>query len=196
MADNISSQFSPGPIHHFVIFRNQSTPFYLGTAVLAPEPENEKFKIPIMNDLGGRSVPFQLIQDGETWYVVSTMNRFNLPLARDIRALESGGAGLGQESGFARGTFSIGISDFMLILLNGYATTPAAGTVPDRLNVGRQWFSCNLRKYKESTVGTRALEVAMIIECQNVFIPSTRGFKNYTESAADISWASLMALVT
>lgn len=189
--------FTPGPIHHFALFVGESTPYYLGTAILAPENEAEKFKIPVMNDLSGRSVPFQLVQDGEIWYVMTSMNRFNQAVIDRIMALESGGAALGQESGLARGTLTIGVSDWSLILLNGYATTPAASnTNPELLPVGRQWFSCNVRKYKESTVGTRTKEVAMSIECQNMFIPSTRGFKSYTQSSALINYSQLLALAT
>lgn len=195
-----AAQFTPGPIYHFAILRSApTTPRYLGTCVLAPEPEGEKFKLPVMNDLAGRSVPFQLVQDGEMWYVTTTLNRFDLPLLRDIRALESGGAGLGSESGSARGTLSIGVTDWSLILLNGYATTVAAGlptaTAAANLEVGKQWFTTNIRKYKESTVGTRVKEVAMAVECQNIFIPATRGFRCYTESASEINFAQLMALV-
>lgn len=190
-------QFTPGPIHHFAILRTAPTTVrYLGTAVLAPEPEGEKFKLPVMNDLAGRSVPFQLIQDGESWMVMTTLNRFDAALLRDIRALESGGAGLGQESGLARGTLNIGVSDWSLILLNGYASTAAAGTNPADLEVGKQWFTCNIRKYKESTVGTRVKEVAMIIDCQNLYIPSTRGFKCYAEGGVTISLAELAALLS
>lgn len=194
--------FTPGPIFHYVRFRNASTFHFLGTAVTAPEQDGEKFKIPVMNDLGGRSVPFQLIQDGEIWNVTTTLNRFDIQIARDIRALESGfpaggaagppAGALGAETNLARGTLNIGVSDFELFLVNGYAGTTSAGTgvgagsaIAD-LNRVRAFASCNLRKYKESTVGTRVLEVAMAIECQNMFTPTGAlpfGFVLYQDGA-------------
>lgn len=178
-------QFTPGPIQIYLAPRSAGDTFtYAGTCVTAPEPEGEKFKLPIMNDLSGRSVPFQLVQDGEMWNLAMTLNRFDIALWRTIRALESGGAALGSESGDARGTMVLGISDFQMVLINTYAGTPAGGPggAGAALNSGRGWFSCNLRKYKESTVGTRVLEIAVAIEMQNLFDPATRGFHLYTES--------------
>lgn len=189
---------TPGPIHHFAAFRGQSQPVYLGTSVLAPEPEGEKFKIPVMNDMGGRSVPFQLVQDGETWMVYTTLNRVDLDVVRTIRALEGAGAAVGTENPTARGRLVLGVSDWSLILLNEYA---AKGNViaaaNPQLNVGRQWFTCNLRKYKESTVGTRVLEVSMAVECQNVYVPALGGggFRCYAEDNATLAPAALLALV-
>lgn len=186
---------TPGPITAFAALRdtagNLSAGFYLGTCVTAPEPEGEKFKIPVMNDLGGRSVPFQLVKDGETWLIPLTMNRFDYTLCQQIRALDGGGAPVGSETGLARGTLVIGISDFVLCLVNQYAGTPSAGTFVGGLGnsdliVSRTFATCNLRKYKESTVGTRVLEVAMMIEAQNVFDQTTRGFTLLTEGAPAI----------
>lgn len=199
---------TPGAIHHFVAFRNGagniSAGYYLGTAVAAPEQDNEKFKIPVMNDLGGRSVPFQLVQDGEKWLVTTTMNRFDLGLCRSIRALEDGtnpvpapidtpstapGAVPGTESALARGTLVLGITDFVLVLVNSYAGTASAGqfvggiSASDLAN-GRTFYSANLRTYKESTVGTRVLEVAMAIECLPLFDQQTRRFATYAEGVA------------
>jgi hypothetical protein len=186
-------QRTPGPIYLFAKFRNLSTAYYLGTCITAPEPENEKFKIEVMNDISGRSVPFQLVQDGEKFFILATMNRFNLDVVANIRALESGVAtpntgvnsGLGSETAYARGTLNIGVSDFQLITLNAYYGTTSAGVfvggVSD-LPAGRMYYSCNLRKYKESTVGTRVLDVSMAIECQNVYDPTTRTSSLYTEN--------------
>lgn len=192
--------YTPGSLQLFVQFRGQGSPQYLGTCVTAPEQEREAFKIEVMNDLSGRSVPFQLVQDGEKWLVMATMNRFSLALLQQIRALESGGAALGSESGLARGTLVIGISDFQLVVVNTYAGTPAQGatgtpgTLALDLNNSRGFATCNVRKYKESTVGTRVLEVAMAIECLSVFNPATRGFTTYTEGGAGAS--PLLSLVT
>jgi len=175
--------FTPGPLY---LFAEQigGAITYLGTCVTAPDQEGEKFKIPIMNDLGGRSVPFQLVKDGEVWMVNLTMNRFNMGLILELLALDSDYDGdvpilAGQETNIARGTLVIGLSDWGLTIINGYAGTPAAGTTPANLLGGRRFMSANIRKYKESTEGTRVLEVAMSIECQNVFNQETFGFANY-----------------
>ena len=192
--------FTPGPLHHFVSFPQGSSigigPFYLGTCVLAPKPSAEKFKIPVLNDLGGRSVPFQLVKDGEEWMVMSTLNRFDLNVARAIRAIDGGGAAVGSESGYARGTLVIGVSDFQLCILNGYAGNVAAGGAAAQgiLNAGRTFLSATTVKYEESTEGTRVLELAFAFKCENVFNPVTRGFSCYTEVIPNA--AALAALIT
>ncbi len=213
-------QRTPGPIPLFVLFRGASTANYLGTCITAPESEDEKFKIEVMNDLSGRSTPFQLVQDGEKWMVYATMNRFDMKVIEKIRALESGGGdgagalnligntiagpttltpGLGSESATARGTLVIGVSDFQLIALNSYYGTPSAGLfvggVSD-LPYGRMYYSCNMRKYKESTVGSRVLDVAMAFECQNVYNQATRGFNLYTEDPSKFPSGASLSNVT
>lgn len=186
--------YTPGPIHHFVQFRGAAQPVYLGTAVAAPKQANEKFKLEVFNDLSGRSVPFQLIQDGEKWMVTTVLNRFNLQVLRAIRALESGGAGLGFESATARGTLVLGVSDFSLILVNQYAGTAAqgyqatAGTQVLDLNNSRAFATSNLRTYEENTAGTRVLEVGLAVECLSLFAPAnTLGFVTYSEGPAAVS---------
>ena len=183
-------QFTPGPIDHFVRFRGQGTFIYLGTAVLAPNQEAEDFKIPILNDLGGRSVPFQLVQDGEQWLLMTTLNRFDMAVLNTMRALPGAGPGqgavLGEETGRARGTLVIGVSDFEMVLVNSYAGTPSAGVNASQLNAGRGFASCSILKYRESTEGTRVLEASLAIQCNNVFNPTTRGFTLYTQTVGNL----------
>lgn len=177
------AQRTPGPIHLFCRFRGTTTGLYMGTAVQAPEPEHEKKRIPVFNDIGGRSVPFQIVQDGEDAIVMATLNRFNYLLLQSLRALDSGtppgglagNALAGSEIARARGTFKIGYSDWELILINEYAGTPSAGTngAATDLPAGRIYFSADLQKYKESTVGTRVLEVGLAIKCENIARPGT-----------------------
>lgn len=181
--------FTPGPINIFVRFRAspgvyESSTHYLGTCIQAPEPEADYFNLPVYNDLAGRSVPFQIVQDGEKHTIILIMNRFDLLVARRIRNLKSGGPlPVGTESGLARGTLVIGLQDFELNLVNSYAGTPAAGTTPADLPPGRRYYSANLLKYKESTIGSRVLEVALAVECLPVFNPKTRGFHTYEETS-------------
>lgn len=177
--------FTPGPIDHYVQIAGQSSPLYLGTAVLAPDQEAEDFKIPVLNDLGGRSVPFQLVQDGEQWIVSTTLNRFDMQVMNLIRGLPSRGPGeginLGTETGRARGTLVIGVNDFQLILVNTYAGTPSSGAGAGDLPRARGFYSATILKYGESTKGTRVLEASLIIQCNNVFNPQTRGFSLYAQ---------------
>lgn len=201
---------TPGPIHTFVRFRNNSTAFYLGTCVAAPEPEIENHDIPIMNDSGGRSVAFQVIQDGSDALFPTVMNRFDYALLQSVRALRSGPAksvlgnggiagdgSVGQEVSGARGTLILGLGDVQIIQVNEYAGSNSQGVfagTPD-LIPARIFSSARIVKYKESTVGTRVLEVAILWKFENVYDPSTLSFSGgagltlkglYSEAAANI----------
>jgi len=173
---------TPGAIHLFARSRLISVARHIGTCVTAPEPEHEKFRIPVMNDLGGRSVPFQTIYDGETALVIATMNRFNYELIQQMRALDSNA--LGTDMPGTRGTLTLGIRDWQLLLIYEYAGTLSAGSFngPSDLPLGRLYASSTIRKYKESTVGTRVQEVTLAIECNNIFsLNGTGQFALYTE---------------
>jgi hypothetical protein len=185
--------YTPGPRHLFIRFRTENLPRYLGTCVLAPEPEHEKFKLPVMNDIAGRSVPFQLVDDGESAQCVAVLNRFDLVNCRLWNAVESGGAALGSQSGIARGTLVIGSKDVEFTIVNGFAGNGVAVTGGPDLLGGRLYYSANLRKYKESTAGSRVLEVAFAIDMQGIYNRTTRGFQLYTEV---INSAAFLALLT
>ncbi len=203
-----NGQFTPGPIYHFVRFEDvdATTGYFLGTSVTAPRADLEKFEIPVMNDLSGRSVRFQSVQDGSEWKVSTTLNRFDLNLVRSLRFLGSGvpvttpltgpplGTAigtLGTETGYARGTLVLGVSDFELVLVNSYAGTPASG-LPNTASLdmasARSYYGCSLMGYSESTEGTRVLEVALAIQSRNLFHnvaePENRGFFLYSEGTA------------
>lgn len=179
---------TPGAIHFFSRIRLQTIANYMGTCVLAPEPEHTKFRIPIQNDMGGRSVPFQTVYDGETAVVAATMNRFNGVLIQSLRALD--GNALGTDMPRTRGTLTLGIKDFQLLLIYEYAGTPAAGSFAGASDLpgGRLYSSATIQKYKESTVGTRVQEIGIVFECNNILaLPISTGagqFGLFTENAA------------
>lgn len=213
-----------GPIHLFVRFRSSiypqqsvagsgTGPFYLGTCVAAPEPEHTLSEIPILNDISGRNEPLQIVKDGENAVVMATMNRFDWLLLQSIRALASsntpnaaplaGNLAAGSEAGFTRGTFVIGVTDFQLIVWWEYAgVAGAAGTATDQLPI-RQYNSVTMPKYKESTVGTRVLEVACAFKCNSVYNFTTINFAGgsgntagglYTENPARLGGVTTTAL--
>jgi hypothetical protein len=187
----MSNLFTPGPILIYARFRDANGNFeikaqYLGTCILAPEPKHEYPKLEVFNDLGGRSVPFQLVHDGEQALIVLALNVFDINVVRRIRNHHSGMAPLGKETGYARGTIVVGYRDFQLILVNSYFGTVAAGTDPVNLNRGRLYYSCSCVQYEEQTQGTRVLEAYLGIQAIPWFNRETRGFQLYTEENSDI----------
>jgi hypothetical protein len=190
-----NAQFTPGPILHYVAFPqiqgSSGYAYYLGTHVTAPHSRAEYPEIPVYNDLGGRSVRFQSIADGEEWKLSTTLNRFDYQVVRLIRYLKSGVAitgafptpantfspvALGTHNFASRGTLVMGLQDFNLILVNSYATTAAAGlplaTALLDLNTARGFASCSMTAYEETTESTRVLEVSMAMEARGIFNPT------------------------
>lgn len=177
---------TPGPVHLFSRFRGASAVYYLGTCVAAPEPEHTKSRIPIMNDLAGRNEPFQIVKDGENAVIMATMNRFDWLLLQTIRGLDSintppatplaGNTAAGWEFADTRGTLVIGRTDFQLLLWWEYnSVAGVSGTANDAAPV-RMYSSVELVKYKESTVGTRVLEVACAFRATSVYSVPNFGF--------------------
>ncbi len=205
--------FTKGPILHFVVIpqANQTNAYFLGTHVSSPRERQEAHEIPVFNDLGGRSVRIQSINDGEEWKVFTTLNRFDMNIVRALRYLKSGitfsggqfpvnpasfpltglNPPLGTQNGLARGTLVIGAQDFKLILVNSYAGTLAAGLpIAAALDMAsaRGYASCSITGYEEEQEENRVTEIAMAIECRNVFIPSTtiiaaQSFQTYFEGS-------------
>lgn len=179
------ANFRPtGAIEHYVKFRHGTTR-YLGTATLAPEIEVRPAWIDIKNDLGGRTVPMDKVRDREQHVISTTLNRFDWDTYKALQGLGVGSspAAVG-ETDLTHGTLTFGSSDFELALV--YRLFGTSGTPADTPQ-GRRYYSCVLLGARESTVGTRIMEVALVVEANQLFIPATRLFSFYSEVAADVT---------
>lgn len=209
--------FTKGPILHYVVIpqHNTSIAYFLGTDVSSPKERQEQYELPVMNDLGGRSVRFQSVNDGEEWKVYTTLNRFDMNVIRALRYLKSGvsfnvaGGGfpnplafaptnppLGTQNNLARGSLVIGAQDFQLILINSYAGTLAAGlpvAAAADLATARAWYTCSIAAYEEEQEATRVTEVSMVIECRNAFNPVNRYFGAYSEGTPTLTFVPPLA---
>ncbi len=175
----------PGAIEHYCVFNNGS-PVYLGTAVLAPDVEQEKGFDPVMNDLGGRIFPFQNVYDGEEDTVLTTLNRFDYTVYKLMRATVNVTGSLGTDGPVDRGTLVFGTQRaFGLVLVYSYAGSASAPSQPD-MPAGRFYPCCTLEKNRESTAGARVMEIALAIKAHNLFNPSTRSFTLYTETLPSV----------
>lgn len=178
---------TPGPIELFVKFRDGRT-LYLGTCAQSPEVEVRPAYIDIKNDLGGRSVPITKIYDGEQHLIYLTAtNRFDWRAYKLMkRDAVSGdvGPGVSLDGALNRGSIAIGTYDFELVLRYAFGGTAVAST---EMPYGRRYYSCVLVAAKESTVGTRLMEVSMAIEANGLFRPDSRSFLLYSELADDVT---------
>lgn len=152
---------------------------YLGTAVSAPEFEIKPAYINIMNDLGGRSVPFQKVKDGEQWIVTSTLNRFDYSNYNQLKVNTTQTANIAAGESIVRGRLYLASDDYMALFIFNYKNTVAdIGNMP----AGRMFYSMTPLAFRESTVGTRVNEVTIVMEMNAVFDVVTRSFPLYTEN--------------
>lgn len=175
--------YTPGAIEHFVRFRNGSVS-YLGTAMVAPEVEARPAFLNVMNDLGGRSVPVDLVADRTQHLITTTLNRFDWATYKAMELSTLGAAGATKDENiFTHGTLTIGAADFELIWVYTLAGT---GVIPVDFPRGRRYYSCVIKGARESTVGTRVMELSLVIEANEVFNPTNRTFRLFSENSVDV----------
>jgi hypothetical protein len=164
-----------------------ATFYYLGTAVTSPETEITVAWIPVMNDLGGRSVSIQDVYDGEVHKVSFTLNRFNWQTYNRLRTGTAGPTiSAGGDAPTDRGRVHRGVDDYQFLLTNSYV-----GSIADNgdMPAGRLYYYAKPLAFREGRVGTRVEEVTCLIECTAGFNATTRGFEMFTEAAAN--WGSV-----
>lgn len=170
-----------GAVEHFVRFRDGTTR-YLGTATVAPEVEVRPGFLPVMNDLGGRTFPVCRVRDREQHLVSTTLNRFDWDTYKACQGLAPGSSPATLvDTVLTHGVIAEGVSDFELILVYSLAGTAAS---PADTPAGRRYSSAVLLGSRESSVGSRVMEVACVFECNEAFVPASRAFSLYTEVAA------------
>jgi len=197
----MSALFTPaGPIDLFVKLRDNSTA-YLGTCKEAPEVEVRPAFIDIKSDISGRTVPINKCFDGEQHLIYLTaVNHIDWLAYKFISRATTGGLGLvGQAIGgtgdtsrvdgpLDRGSLVIGSTDFELVLRYTFGGTVVAPELP----VGRRYWSCVLVGARESTVGSRLMEVSMVLEANSIYSSTGsssnggRTFKLYTEKPDEV----------
>lgn len=184
-----------GPQELFVRFRGQGSWQYVGTCVQAPEPELTTNFLEVFNDYGGRVTPFNRVYDGQIGLVPIVINRMDLAVCRNMRDVStttsaSHGAttNIGVDNMLERGSLVFGSTDFEFAIKNTFFGTINATT---GMVAGRKYHSALVGAYKESSVGQRVQEVAMVIICNNLFYGPTVGFKMYTEDATEGEFSSM-----
>lgn len=183
-----------GPGHLFVQLRNgiggiDTQPSYLGTAEVAPIVAARPFKLKVMNDLAGRSAPFQKVGDGETHLYSITLNRFDYAVWNRVRNAFYHAAAItnhGIDDRFTRGSLEMGLADMRLVHVNQFTgLSPAHPLALPEQPVGRMYYSAELVDYHEDTQGTRVMAITAVFECDGLYDPSALRFLHYTEVASN-----------
>ena len=171
-----------GPIEHWVRPFGSSQFLYLGTAVTSPSLREGDAFLPIMNDIGGRSVETQTVRDRRKSVIVTTLNRFNWVTYSTIKGM----AGLNFNETYAsHGVPVLGVSDLDLLMVFSFGPAFSAVDTPN----GRLYFGTVLKDWEENSVGSRVVELTLHFESFGRLDPTTRTFAKYTEDAS--VWGAL-----
>jgi hypothetical protein len=171
-----------GPIEHFIRPIGNSSWLYLGTAVQTPEIDEEDMLLPVMNDIGGRSVPVDYTQDRRKAIVTTTLNRFNYTtynIMRGMRPPGNSGAVFYTDTVVDHGVPTIAYR-YAFELLLAYTFTGTLASASDSPS-GRMYYAAIPRKYRESSLNSRVAELSVLFECIGKFNPVDRSFPLYTE---------------
>lgn len=166
-----------GVIEHFVRFRGDTSWSYLGVATTSPEFTHNPTWNRVMADIGGRQVPSQLTADGATHQIATTLSRFNRVTLNKLMTLARDTGGTEFDEPTFRGSLVVGSRDVEMVFRNEFFGTGEATTDLPR---GRWYYSIIPLAIKESSIGTRATEVALLLEAHNVFDPLLRSWNLMT----------------
>lgn len=164
-----------GAVHHYVRIPGDAEPFYLGTAEVTPQVQNAKYRQPVFNDIGGKTLPFQKTYDGEASRVSVLLTRHSRTAWE--RALVAGAnsdpVGLlgkanpvsGTEGRWSRGHLVYGQSSFELWQVFDNSLNPNFPQA-DFLELGRYWPLVTLENHDLVAQGTQAEKLLMVFDCQ------------------------------
>jgi hypothetical protein len=187
-----------GSVHHFVNTLASSVPvtptatatYYLGTCETQPQIDVQRMALDVFNDIGGRSIPFQQIYEGEVAVVGLLLTRWSqlaYNAVRDPGQAISGNSSItpGQDSEIGgRGTLMFNrINVRLWQLFDFYGTSIAQTNLPP----GRYWPNAQLAAHKIVDSGTAAEKLLLVFNCIPIYNTSTRGFQFYSEAVADFT---------
>lgn len=195
--------FARTPAHAFYTPAETAKIWYLGTCETQPQVKHAKMKLDVFNDIGGRKVPFQQIEQGEIGLLGFLLTRFSKSAYLAIRRAggidgtgADVGAGVGYESSFGRGAFTLSRTSVELWLLYQFgfgADTPglAGPATTDGLARGRYYPTAVLGAHEIADSGSAAEKLLLTFNALPLWLGDAalgdkhRGFALYSEDEAD-----------
>lgn len=187
-----------GPVQHFVRATTSTTSeiWFLGTAEVTPQMQRRRYRQNVMNDLAGKTLPFQKTYDGEAATVSTLLTRFSKSAWTAI--LDAGrtrsllGGPVGTESRWSRGAPVYGQMTFELWQVYDNYFNPAGATLD--LEIGWYWPQVELVQHDTVAAGTQAEKLLLVMDCTPFWIPQAstssisgneRGWVLYSNDEAD-----------
>jgi hypothetical protein len=166
-----------GVVHHYVRITSvggSQEIYALGQAEVTPQMTRLKHKQRVMNDIAGKTLPFQKTYDGEDARVSVLLSRFsNLAWGALLEQDESLGGLIpiaGQESRWARGSLVYGQTSFELWQVYDNFFAPAGVDVGENLEIGWYWPQVEIVEHDTIAAGTQAEKLMLVFECTAYWI--------------------------
>jgi hypothetical protein len=167
-----------------------SAPVFVGHAEQGMSIDIRAGWEPVMNDLAGTKVPFDMSYQGEEAILSGTLTRWNEAVVAAMAARWNaqasflGGPQRGSENTFARGTLMLTEGAAFPIWLNFPLSSIAAfATLPD----GYRFAAGFLESPDRLEPGTRPYKIQMIWHCLAVFTPSNGSFLLYDHDMSAVA---------
>lgn len=165
-----------GAVHHYVRRPGPNEIIhYLGTAEITPMVQEAAHGQDVMNDIAGKTLPFQRTDDGSDAIVAAMLNYFSKTAWAVVKT--SGfraGRHLspGTESRWARGGLKFGVTTVEVWqVFENYFNPNTFGGASAGLEIGYYWPQCELWKADVPKMGTQAQSQLVVFQARPLFIP-------------------------
>lgn len=156
-----------GPVQHYVrVPTSDNLIYFLGTAEVTPQMQRRRYYQNVMNDLAGKTLPFQKTYDGEAATVSVALTRYSKEAwaaildAGHTRALTSGN---GRETRWSRGAPVYGQLTIELWQVYDNVFNPAGASAG--LEIGWYWPQVTLVQHDTIAAGTQAEKLLLVFDC-------------------------------
>lgn len=199
-----------GAVHHFVRCNGthdlwDGDILYLGTAEVTPQMQRRRYKTNVMNDIAGKTLPFQKTYDGEAATLSTLLTYWSKPAVEAVRMLGvsrglvgvnplTGFVSAGSESRWSRGALVYGQLTFELWQVFENSLNPL--TITPFLETGWYWPQVELLDDDTVSCGTGVEKLLMVMDATPYWIPNAsasgvnvsqneRGFRLYSTDDAN-----------
>lgn len=177
----MAQPYVTGPAHMYV--QSGGSPVYLGTAERTPRIEVRPGQIPVMNDIGGPVVPFDMMYSGEEAFISADLTRWNNSVLQTILGRPIVGSPPGADSFGSIGTIiSYEGMGFVFYIVFPYSSKPAYSTQ----EAGYRFFSCYVIGPDDHySLGTNPRKIHLAIHALRVYDPASQSLSLFDFNVAD-----------
>lgn len=183
-----------GPVHHCIKLWGEGTPFYLGTAEVTPQMQIRTYRTNTMNDIAGKTLPFQKHWDGQAATVSVLLTRFSKEAVRQLKMIAKNSdihLSPGNERRWARGSLVYPFACVTLWQVYDNFVNPFGASTG--LEPGYVWFQAEVLQMDEVKLGTQGQGLLCVFDCTPQWIPQAsstavndavneRGWSLYSQS--------------